>query len=155
MGFTFFFASQIVFERLGPNPTAQRILLKTIDNKELDLLNIDSKVVIVNFWASWCTPCMVELPSLVGLQKKFDPKDLTIIGINTDEDQQLQRIHRIVKRLAISFPIVVDNGDLAEKFHINSLPYSLVLVEGKVVKIIRGAVDFTSIEMIETLKNYL
>src|SRR5215510_13499817 len=60
--------------------------LKDLDGKELSLAQYRGKVVLVDFWATWCDPCRVEIPWLIEMQDKYGPKGFTVLGIAMDED---------------------------------------------------------------------
>src|SRR5262252_717885 len=84
----------------------------TIDGKPLHLSDYRGKVVVLNFWASWCLPCVEEAPALTRLQKHLEPGGGTILGFSIDEDQAAYE--RFLKQFAVNFPTyrdvtVVDN----------------------------------------------
>ena len=65
---------------------APPLLLVDLDDKKFDLASLHGRVVVVNFWATWCPPCRQEFPSLGRLQKLFKPQDLTVLAVNVGED---------------------------------------------------------------------
>lgn len=68
-----------------PKP-APALLLADLDDKKFDLARLRDRVVVVNFWATWCPPCRKEFPSLGRLQKLFKAEDLTVLAVNVGED---------------------------------------------------------------------
>ena len=60
--------------------------LMDIDGKDISLADYKGKVVFVNFWATWCDPCRVEIPWLIDMQNKYGPKGFTVVGIAMDEE---------------------------------------------------------------------
>lgn len=133
-----------------------KMSFKTFKKEEVKLKNIKAPVVIINFWASWCRPCIEEFPSLVALRKKFNEKELMIYGINSDDVKQLIQIKRINKQHKLNFPIVADiDGTILEKFMISHIPVSIIYYKGKVVEVNKGAKDFVSKETIEMIKKYI
>jgi len=58
--------------------------LKSVDGKDVSLADYKGKVVFVNFWATWCDPCRVEIPWLIAMQNKYGPKGFTVVGIAMD-----------------------------------------------------------------------
>src|ERR1700751_2917343 len=65
---------------------APELKLKELDDKEVSLEDLRGKVVLVNFWATWCGPCQEEIPSLIDLQNKYGAKGFTVLGIAMDEE---------------------------------------------------------------------
>jgi thiol-disulfide isomerase/thioredoxin len=91
------------------------------------------KVVIVDFWASWCEPCKVELPALDKLHKKYKGK-LTVIGVNVDEN--LNEARAFLKDHPVGFDLVYDKGmENSNKLSIQKMPTSFILSDGKIVKV--------------------
>jgi thiol-disulfide isomerase/thioredoxin len=75
------------------------------------------KPVLVNFWATWCAPCVRETPDLVELHNEYTSKGALVIGISTDrDDDALNLVSDFVKEKSVTYPIVIDNGELEEAF---------------------------------------
>jgi thiol-disulfide isomerase/thioredoxin len=74
------------FAQLAETRPAARLVLPDLDDKTVDLAALRGRVVVVNFWATWCPPCRREFPSLGRLQKLFKPQDLTVVAVNVGED---------------------------------------------------------------------
>ncbi len=124
----------------------------TIDGKELSLEKISSKSLLIVFWASWCIPCMTELPDLIKLASKKDKKELTIIGINGDEKKDLPKVNKIIKELGINFPIVLDSaGTIHSDFFVSAVPFSVRYKDKIFLEAKKGEQDFTAIEFLESL----
>lgn len=95
-----------------------------------------AKVVIVDFWASWCEPCKIELPALNALHKKFKGK-VMIVGINVDDD--INEAKSFLKEHGVSFPLAYDKDKkMVNTLEISTMPTSFILSEGKIVKIHSG-----------------
>lgn len=129
--------------------------LKATDTKG-NLINLKEEkapIVIVNFWASWCTPCIAEFESLNKLKDKFGDK-IKIIGINNDTEEPLKAVKKIESKYKLSFNSISDpNGDYAEAFNISKVPSSIVYHNGKVIKFSGKEFDFMSEEFISLLKS--
>jgi thiol-disulfide isomerase/thioredoxin len=94
--------------------TVQRMVLKTIDGKTLDSNDFDGKVVLVNFWATWCPPCRDEIPDLIKLQQRY--KDhLLIIGVSSDEGP-VDMVSKFVAAHNMNYPIVMETPELTAMF---------------------------------------
>lgn len=124
--------------------------VETTERSKLKLADLSSQIVIVNFWASWCIPCLHEIPSLIELSKKFSKKDLAVVMINTDEDDQLKNIAKIKKKLNFpeSFIIVPDNKfKIADEFKFSAIPVTVIFKKGKVHYFNNGPVDFLKVPL--------
>ncbi|CAN5478406.1 TlpA disulfide reductase family protein [soil metagenome] len=100
---------------------------------KLDAAKFKGKVVIVDFWASWCEPCKIELPALNKLHKKFGGK-VTVIGVNVDEN--LSDAKAFLKDHPVGFDLAHDKGmKSANALGIEKMPTSFILANGKIIKI--------------------
>jgi thiol-disulfide isomerase/thioredoxin len=116
-----------------PDP-APDIQVKDIDGKDLSLQAYKGKVILLNFWATWCGPCRAEIPGLVDLQSKY--KDgLQIIGMAVDEDDDTE-LRDVVKSEAINYPVAITPGKIRMAYGgIAALPTLFVInAEGRVVQ---------------------
>lgn len=91
------------------------------------------KVVYVDFWASWCAPCMASFPWLNEIQNKYQARRFTVVGINLDKERALAQ--QFLSKMPASFPMEYDPaGDLAKKYGVVGMPYSIIINEkGEVV----------------------
>ena len=86
------------------------------------------KVVLINFWASWCGPCLTEMPSLYALHKKYEPRGLAVIGVTMDNRNP--NAVAVLKRVAGEPPFPLFNGEeqaVANRFPIEGLPYTVIV----------------------------
>ncbi|MBL7665379.1 MAG: TlpA family protein disulfide reductase [Bacteriovoracaceae bacterium] len=130
--------------------------LVTTDGAKHKLKEVKSPAVLLNFWASWCQPCLKEFPTLNALREKFKPEELLILGINNDEENQDKLIKKIESEYALKFKSVKDaNNEITSKFHISEIPISILYVKGKVVDVFYGESDFSSDSFASNLKEAL
>ena len=80
--------------------------LASLDGKTLKLSDFRGKAVLLNFWATWCEPCKIEMPWFVELQKKYGPQGLQIVGVAMD-DSGNQEIADFAKKMNVNYPIVI------------------------------------------------
>ena len=85
-----------------------------LDHKRLDLSAYRGKVVLLNFWATWCAPCQVEMPGFVAWQKKYGPRGLQIIGISMDDDPALVR--SLYSKLKLNYPVAMGDVKLGNLY---------------------------------------
>jgi thiol-disulfide isomerase/thioredoxin len=99
----------------------------TLAGETLSTADLAGKVTVVNFWATWCGPCVVETPALVALRNEWKDRNFEIVGISMDEEG-LSVIGDFAERFDISYPLIHDLGPLAEKFGgVYALPTSFVV----------------------------
>jgi cytochrome c biogenesis protein CcmG, thiol:disulfide interchange protein DsbE len=117
----------------NPEP-APDFKLTGIDGKAINLSEQRGKVVLLNFWATWCGPCQAEIPDLIELQQKYKER-LQIIGLAVDEDDAAV-VRRFVVESGINYPVAMSPGELRMKYGgLAALPTSFVLdTQGRVVQ---------------------
>ncbi len=82
---------------------------------KVSLRQFRGQVVVLNFWASWCPPCIDETPSLVSMQQRLKAKGITVVGVSSDEDEQAYR--RFIQEYGINFPTVRDPSEKVEHLY--------------------------------------
>jgi cytochrome c biogenesis protein CcmG/thiol:disulfide interchange protein DsbE len=128
--------------RFVRNPdAAPAFQLRGLDGKPLSLESARGKVVLLNFWATWCGPCRAEIPDLIALQEKYAGK-LLIIGLTVDEDDA-EVVKEAVARTGINYPVAMTSPEMRIKYGgISALPTSFVLdMQGRVVQKHEGLRD--------------
>ena len=133
------------------NTPAPDVTMKDLSGKNVSLLDFRGKVVLVNFWATWCGPCRFEIPSLIEFQQKYADRGFVVLGVAMDDEGKSvvepyitkERFDVAGQQAAINYPILLGNDAIAEKFGgIIGIPTSfLISRDGKVVKQIIGQVD--------------
>lgn len=100
--------------------------LTTLDGKVVKSSELAGKVVLVNFWATWCGPCKEEMPSLARLQKQLDPAQFVLLTVTTD--LQRQGIAHFLSQLGVSLPVLFDEDqDVSRSFMVRGLPTTIVI----------------------------
>jgi cytochrome c biogenesis protein CcmG/thiol:disulfide interchange protein DsbE len=124
----------------NPDP-APDFKLAGLDGKPVALADSKGKVVLVNFWATWCGPCRAEIPDLVELQKKYKDR-LQILGLAVD-DEDLGAIKKFAARFGVNYPVALATNEIRLQYGgIPALPTSFVLdSEGRVVQKHEGLRD--------------
>src|SRR3569832_328482 len=106
-------ADEEAFIPVSGNPVAPKLALHDMDGKLVDLKQIKGKVVIVNFWATWCPPCRAEMPSLQRLWKKLGASKIQIVAVNVGEDADTVLGFMGTLDESPTFPIVFEGGSAA------------------------------------------
>lgn len=129
-----------------------------IKGREFTPSQIKSKLILVNFWASWCAPCMQEMPSIVELKKDYSDEQLQVISINTETENQLvqiKKIHQKIKGTGQFITYADQNTKLADSLLITNIPYSVILKNNEVILTIDGPTDFSSPEFRKKINKFL
>jgi thiol-disulfide isomerase/thioredoxin len=128
--------------RFVRNPdAAPDFKLTTLDGKPVTLADSHGKVILLNFWATWCGPCRAEIPDLIELQNKYKDK-LQILGLIVDDDDQ-DAIKEFIEKVGINYPVAIASNDIRFQYGgIAALPTSFVLdSEGRIVQKHEGLRD--------------
>ena len=89
--------------------------LKDLDGKAVKLSDFKGKVVLLNFWATWCPPCRQEIPDLVALQNQYKDKGLVVIGVSLDQNGPAG-VKAFVSRMKINYPVVMGDAKTLEAY---------------------------------------
>ena len=121
---------------------APPFLLRDINGKIVSTADWKGKVVILNFWATWCPPCREEIPELVQLQAKYKDK-LLVIGASEDEDGP-QKVQQFVQRFGMNYPVVMATKELIDNYGgVPALPTSFLIdPQGRVVQRHTGLYEY-------------
>jgi thiol-disulfide isomerase/thioredoxin len=137
------------------NPKADlaepELTLKDLDGKDVSLSEYKGKVVLVNFWATWCEPCQIEIPWLIEMQQKYGPKGFVILGIALDEEGKSVVAPYVAKerfdvngqKLPMSYKILIGNDEAADKFGgLFGYPTSILISrDGRQIKRVTGIIS--------------
>ncbi len=120
---------------ITPGSRAPEIKGVSIGREPLSLSDIKGKVIVVNFWASWCPPCIAELPALQSLYESLREKGIQVVGVAVDDT--IENIAAITAQFKLTFPIIIDTkADSKRLYEIKGLPETFVLDEKHQVMIV-------------------
>ena len=121
---------------------APNFALKSVDGKTVKLSDYKGKIVIIDFWATWCPPCRRGIPDLISIQKEFK-KDVVVIGVSLDAEKTIKDVPGFIKDYGINYPIVYGDDKITIDYGgIRSIPTSFVVdKKGNVVDSHIGLVD--------------
>ena len=147
---------------VGVGDTAPNFMVTTTAGDRIGPKSFPGKVLVVNFWASWCAPCVEEAPSLNEFAKTFQNAGVVVLGISVDRnDQQFQNF---VKRFNVSFPVARDpDENISYRYGTYKIPESYIIDRnGKVVRKYAGlperdgqAIPWTDPELVGFVKSLL
>jgi peroxiredoxin len=122
--------------KLAPNFT-----VTDLDNRKLSLADYKGKVVLLDFWATWCAPCRTEIPHFVDMQNKFGPEGFQVIGISMDDNAK--PVNEFYREYKLNYPVAVGDDKLAESYGgVLGLPVNFIIDrEGRIYAKHLGATD--------------
>jgi peroxiredoxin len=133
---------------------AEDFHLTDLEGKQQSLSQYRGKIVLVNFWATWCKPCITEMPSMQKIYDKLRDKGFVVLAVNELEDDAKVREH--IKQYGHTFPVLMDNDNkVANQFGVFGLPVSVFIDEkGVVQEYIKGGL-LTEQKILEVLDRLL
>jgi thiol-disulfide isomerase/thioredoxin len=116
-----------------PSTRAHPFRLSSLDGREISLADLRGKVVFLNFWATWCEPCKVEMPHMEKLLHRLAGKGLAIVAVDLKEDQEQVAQYALEQRL--TFPILLDrSGIVGSRYDVRQIPTTFLIDrEGKFI----------------------
>ncbi len=101
--------------------------LQDLNGKNVQLSDFKGKVVVLNFWATWCPPCKAELPDLIQLQREFGHKGAIVLGVSVDSLSP-QEVQAFATKIGINYPIVIGTDGLSEQYGANiGIPITYII----------------------------
>ncbi|OAZ59853.1 TlpA family protein disulfide reductase [Bacillus siamensis] len=123
--------------------------LDTLSGKSSSLSDYKGKKVLLNFWATWCKPCRMEMPDMQELQKEYP--DIAVVAVNfTSSEKNIQAVKSFADTYQLTFPILIDKSGINGDFNVLSYPTSYILDEKGTIQHIRVG-TMTKKEMKEKL----
>jgi thiol-disulfide isomerase/thioredoxin len=121
--------------------------LATTDGKTLKLSSYRGKVVIVDFWATWCPPCLKGIPDLIELKKKYGKKGFEVIGVSVDTESK-DKVVPFIKEKGINYPVVYGDMNVYQQYGgIRSIPTTVVIDKnGKIIASYEGLMPIDTYE---------
>jgi thiol-disulfide isomerase/thioredoxin len=124
---------------VGQTSHAPALALKDLRGRALRLSDYKGKVVVLNFWATWCPPCRAEMPDLIKMQREYRSRGLQVVGI-TYPPEEIAEVRQFVRKLGVNYPIALGTIETKSLFdETETLPLTIVIDrEGKVRERIEG-----------------
>jgi thiol-disulfide isomerase/thioredoxin len=139
---------------LARTTMAPAFALTTLDGQQLSMDGLAGKVVLIDFWATWCGPCRQALPRIRQIARKFDGQPLVVLSISLDKDEKAWK--DFVAKNGMNWPQYRDSGPIARQFNVNTIPTTFTIdadgvledqhvgdaeIEGKLKKLVARAAD--------------
>jgi len=129
-------------------PANLNFTLKDIDNKDVKLSDFKGKVIVLDFWATWCGPCKIEIPAFVEMQKKYGAQGLQVIGVSVDDT--VDKLKPFAAQFKMNYPVLQgrDHDDVQDAFGpIFGIPTTIVIARNGTV--CRRHVGMSSVKAFE------
>jgi len=135
---------------------ASNFTLKNLDGKEVSLSQFRGKYLLINFWATWCGPCKIEMPSLEKLYRQFKSDNFDMLGISNDMFGD-RVVRPYIKAKNITFPMLLDQRMIVSRqYGIVSLPTTILIdPKGIIIGILQGAENWSDPETLLYFENLL
>ena len=135
---------------------APRFSLRNLKGNMEGLDDHLGKVIVVNFWATWCVPCVKEMPSFERLYRRYRSQGLILLAVSLDKGDS-NKVQEFADKHKLSFPILLDTKGVAEKLYPSfSIPFTYVIdKQGRVVARVDGAKNWESSETFEAVEHLL
>ncbi len=131
---------------------APEFTLNTLDSGQVTLSDYKGQFVLLNFWATWCPPCLEEMPSMDEIHQRYQDKGFTVVAVSSDEEGQ-SIVQPFIDKLGTTFPILLDTEkSVSGTYGAINLPLSFLLNrQGEVIAGAEGAREWASEEAISVL----
>ena len=140
------------FEIITENINYFDFKLLDLNGNEVNLSDYQGKVIMLNFWATWCPPCRREMPSMEALYKKMEGSNFVMIAVNIQEKSSV--VKEFIQKNKYTFPVILDeNGEASNKYQIRAIPTTYIIdTKGKVAGVFTGARDWDSKNVVNIFK---
>lgn len=130
------------------------LMVKNLDGTSLNMADYKGRVIFLNFWATWCMPCVAELPSINNLYNEFKD-DVVFLLISNEAASKVQNYHT-KKEYNVPFHLIDANGFIPNQYAHKGIPTTFIINKnGKIIKASSGAEDWDDDDFVETLKSLI
>jgi len=142
--------SQVVSAKTAPvvGGIAPNFVLYDLNGKSVELNQVikNKKVILVNFWATWCPPCRVEIPEFIKFYQKYSAKGVEILAVNLQENPT--NVRNFAKSYGMNFPVLLDgNGRVGQMYQVMAIPTTFFVDgNGKIIAKIEGSASMADLE---------
>ncbi len=127
--------------------SAPDFALNTVDGKQVKLSDLRGKAVLLNFWATWCGPCKVEIPWFMELEKQYGPQGLVVVGVAMDDDAK-DSVPKFAQEMKMDYTVLLGTNQVADQYGgVEGLPTTFYIGrDGKIVRKVAGLASHSEIE---------
>ena len=137
---------------------APAFTLRDINGKQVSLADFSGQVVLVSFWATWCTPCQAEMPHLQRFYDTYKAQGFTVLSINTDDARSSSQVKPLVKSKGLTFPVLLDKETAVVALYnpAKTLPFGVLIGKsGKIEQVFQGYTPGEEVRVEEAVRKAL
>jgi cytochrome c biogenesis protein CcmG, thiol:disulfide interchange protein DsbE len=136
--------------------TAPDFVLKNLGGGEAGLADYKGKLVLLNFWATWCIPCREEMPGMETLWQKYKEQGFVVVAVSVDDGSK-KRVETFTKLLDLSFPVLLDpESEVSDLYKVSDMPTSFLIDRnGNIISRIVGTEEWSSPEAAQFVEKLL
>lgn len=128
--------------------------LKNLDGSFISFSELKGKVIFMNIWATWCAPCIAEMPNIQNLYEKIDSSKVAFVMLSTDQSEE--KVHKFIDRKGFTFPVYLAASNVPSEFRVPSIPTTFVFSkEGKIVSKNVGMANYDKKSFIKFLNKLI
>jgi peroxiredoxin len=117
----------------GPGRPAPAFSAESLDGEKVELASFAGKVVVLDFWATWCPPCVESMPTLQKIQDELGDRGVVVLGVNQEPGEE-EMVRRFLERRKLTFPSVIDRGTIHVAYGVYTFPTTFVIDRDGVVR---------------------
>jgi peroxiredoxin len=137
---------------------APAFTLRDINGKQVSLSDFSDQVVLISFWATWCTPCQAEMPHLQRFYDTYKDQGFTVLSVNTDDARSSSQVKPLVKSKGLTFPVLLDRETSVVAMYnpAKTLPFAVLLgKDGSIAQVFQGYTPGEEVHVEEAVKKAL
>jgi peroxiredoxin len=123
-----------VLEGVNTGNRARGFTLQTVDGDKVSLKDYEGKVVLINFWATWCPPCRAEIPDIQSTYEARQGDDFVVLGVNVEESRAT--VQQFMDEIEMTYPVLLDEGGkVLQMYRASGLPVSVIVSRDGVIQV--------------------
>lgn len=145
------------YDKFSQNPAimAPDFSLPGTDEQEIKLSDYRGKIILLNFWATFCTPCRMEMPSLQAISIKYQDDDVIVVAVSVDSGRE-KAVKKWIKKMKLEFPIALEGQNAGNIYEVSALPVTFIIgKQGQLIGRILGEREWNSEETTELIESLL
>lgn len=145
------------YDKFSQNPAimAPDFSLPGTDEQEIKLSDYRGKIILLNFWATFCTPCRMEMPSLQAISIKYQDDDVIVVAVSVDSGRE-KAVKKWIKKMKLEFPIALEGQKAGNIYEVSALPVTFIIgKQGQLIGRILGEREWNSEETTELIESLL